>query len=248
MCDPNQELLSLVTLAAQEIGNDVCFVGIGVPSLAAISAKRTHAPEATLIYESGAIDALPPTPPLSTGSPCVLENTSMVTSCLGVFSMLQQGYFDLGILSAAQVDRYGNLNSTVLGPYDNPKVRLVGSGGAHDIAVLAREIIIMMPHDPRRFVQSVDFSTCPGVEVSNDNGVIRRGGGPKCLITPRARFSFAADELTLDGIVKGYSEEEALEGISWKIPRADQIKQLDPANNKLIQTAQNIIALDPSAG
>ena len=99
-----------------------------------MTAKRKHAPDCVLIYESGAVDAQPPVPPLSTGSPSVVANTAMVTSCLGVFSMLQQGVFDLGLLSAAQVDRYGNLNSTVLGPYAKPKVRLVGSGGAHDIA------------------------------------------------------------------------------------------------------------------
>ncbi len=138
-----------VALAAREIANGaVCFVGIGVPSLAAITAKKTHAPDMVLIYESGAVDALPPVPPLSTGSPSVVADTAMVTSCLDVFSMLQRGVFDLGMLSAAQVDRFGNLNSTALGPYATPKVRLVGSGGAHDIAVLAKEIMIMMPHDP----------------------------------------------------------------------------------------------------
>src|SRR5262249_22725912 len=151
-------------LAAREIRNgSVCFVGIGVPSLAAITAKKMHAPDMVLIYESGAVDALPPVPPLSTGSPSVVADTAMVTSCLGVFSMLQRGVFDLGMLSAAQVDRFGNLNSTALGPYASPKVRLVGSGGAHDIAVLAKEIMIMMPHDPRRFVEKVDFVTSPGI-------------------------------------------------------------------------------------
>ena len=250
MAEPDPELLSLVTLAAREIADGtVCFVGIGVPSLAAITAKTTHAPGAVLVYESGAVDALPPIPPLSTGSPAVVADTSMVTSCLGVFSMLQQGYFDLGILSAAQVDRTGNLNSTVLGDYDQPKVRLVGSGGAHDIAVLAREVVIMMPHDPRRFVRAVDFVTSPGLcREGDDRAASGRGGGPRCLITPRARFSFAAGELTLDGVVAGFSAEEAVEGILWTVPRATPVKMLDPPDDAVTRAAAAVIALDPSAG
>src|SRR5690606_26722356 len=107
-------------------------------------------------------------------------NTAMLSSCYGVFAMLQQGRFDLGLLSGAQVDRYGNLNSTVLGAYSKPKVRLVGSGGAHDIALLARDVIIMMPHDPRRFVEKVDYVTSPGLR-SRENGmdaIGARGRGP----------------------------------------------------------------------
>jgi glutaconate CoA-transferase, subunit B len=248
MAEVSTDMLNLVTLAAQELGNEVLFVGIGVPSLAAITAKRTHAPDATLIYESGAIDAVPPAPPLSTGSPCVLENTFMATSCLGVFSLLQQGYFDIGMLSAAQVDRQGNLNSTVLGPYDRPKVRLVGSGGAHDIAVLAKKLLIMMPHDPRRFVEKVDFITSPGLGARGGEGNMydRRGQGPYCVITPRARFSFEAGELTLDGVIDGYTEADALEGFAWEVPRAANVKKFTPPSEALQKEASRIIALDPA--
>jgi len=127
-----------------------------------MTAKHTHAPDAVLVYESGAIDADPPVPLRSTGSPSMVADTAMVSSCLGVFALLQQGRFDLGLLSAAQVDRFGNLNSTVLGAAGKRRVRPVGSGGAHDIALPAREVIIMMPHDPRRFAQRVDCETTPG--------------------------------------------------------------------------------------
>jgi glutaconate CoA-transferase subunit B len=114
---PPAEPVRLAALAAREIRDRaVCFVGVGVPSLAAMAAKRHHAARAVLIYESGAIDTDPPLPPLSTGSPAVVADTAMIGSCLDVFAMLQQGRFDLGLLSAAQVDRFGNLNSTVLGP------------------------------------------------------------------------------------------------------------------------------------
>jgi len=233
-----------VALAAREIADgQVSFVGIGVPSLAAITAKLNHAQDSVLIYESGAIDAIPPVPPLSTGSPSVVADTGMVTSCLGVFAMLQRGAFDLGLLSAAQVDRYGNLNSTALGPYDKPKVRLVGSGGAHDIAVLARDIIIMMPHDPRRFVRQVDFITSPGIRA-NDGGAPparKRGNGPKLVITPRARFTFETGELTLDALAPGVSQVDALDGMSWDIPVSRNLGELPPIEPKLAAIARDLL-------
>ena len=115
----------------------VCFVGIGLPSTAANLARLTHAPNVVLIYESGAIDANPAIPPLSTGSPCIPDSSVMIGDCLDVFGDLQAGRIDVGLLSAAQVDKYGNLNSTVIGDYRKPKLRMVGSGGAHDIETLA---------------------------------------------------------------------------------------------------------------
>lgn len=232
-----------VALAAREIRNgQVSFVGIGVPSLAAIAAKKCHAPESVLIYESGAVDAMPPVPPLSTGSPSVVQDTTMLTSCLNVFAMLQRGVFDVGMLSAAQVDRYGNLNSTVLGPYSRPKVRMVGSGGAHDIAALAREIMIMMPHDPRRFVERVDFVTSPGLCTPDGAKWPRkRGSGPTLLITPRARFTFEAGELTLDAVAHGVSSEAALEGMSWKVPVSQRFRELPPIEPELAKASADAL-------
>lgn len=241
MSDEPSEAERFVALAAREIANGaVCFVGIGVPSLAAITAKMTHAPDMVLIYESGAVDALPPVPPLSTGSPSVVADTAMVTSCLAVFSMLQRGVFDLGMLSAAQVDRFGNLNSTALGSYAAPKVRLVGSGGAHDIVVLAKDIMIMMPHDPRRFVEKVDFVTSPGI-ARGTTGRRQRGGGPRLLLTPRARFSFEAGELTLDALAPGVSKDAAIDGIPWAVPVSANLRELPALPSELIETASNVL-------
>lgn len=242
MSNELSEAERFIALAAREIADQkVLFVGIGVPSLAALAAKQTHAPDSVLIYESGAVDAVPPTPPLSTGSPSVVADTAMVTSCLGVFAMLQRGEFDLGLLSAAQVDRKGNLNSTVLGPYLKPKVRLVGSGGAHDIAVLAREVIIMMPHDPRRFVEKVDFVTSPGIGGGTDMGRTKRGKGPRLLVTPRGRFNFAGGELTLEAVAPGLTPEEALAGIPWAVPISPGLKELPPIEPSLASTATDLL-------
>jgi glutaconate CoA-transferase, subunit B len=239
------ETVRFAALAAREIRDGaVCFVGIGVPSLAAMAAKRHHAREAILVYESGAIDTEPPVPPLSTGSPAVVADAAMIGSCLDVFAMLQQGRFDLGLLSAAQVDRFGNLNSTVLGRYAAPRIRLVGSGGAHDIATLAREVLILMPHDPRRFVERVDFVTSPGLRTATNGlaDVPLRGGGPTRLVTPRARFTFEAGELTLDALAPGVDEAEALDGFSWAVPRARRLDRLPPLEPDLVATCATLVA------
>jgi glutaconate CoA-transferase, subunit B len=238
------DAVRFVALGAQEIADrDVCFVGIGVPSLAAIAAKRRHAPRAVLIYESGAIDADPPVPPLSTGSPSVVANTAMVTSCLGVFSMLQRGRFDLGLLSAAQVDRFGNLNSTELARADRSPVRLVGSGGANDIAVLARATVILMPHDRRRFVERVDFATSPGFkgQPGAHAAMAARGGGPRALVTPRARFTFEAGELTLEALAHGVDEADAVDIVPWPVRRARAVRRLPPVDDALAKTAQDLL-------
>lgn len=238
------EAVAFVALAAREIADgDICFVGIGVPSLAAIVAKRHHAPDAVLVYESGAVDADPPVPPLSTGSPSVVARTAMVTSCLGVFSMLQRGDFDLGLLSAAQVDRYGNLNSTELRRDGRPPLRLVGSGGANDIASLVRDTVILMPHDRRRFVERVDFVTSPGLAVQDGLFAMPpRGRGPRALVTPRARFTFETGELTLDALADGVDEGAALEIVPWTVPRAAEVRRLPPIDGAVAETARLLIA------
>jgi glutaconate CoA-transferase subunit B len=216
----------VLTAAAEIADGDVVFVGIGVPSLAAIVAKRTHAPKATLVYESGVVDALPDVPPLSTGSPSVITGAALAGGCLEVFGALQAGRLDVGILSAAQMDRNGNLNSTVIGAYAAPRLRMVGSGGAHDIASLIRRTVIVMPHDPRRFVERVDFVTSPGHDPGTDNG------SPGVVITPRARFGFTDGEMVLTGVRSGLSGDDAVEGFGWTPRRAVDILELaDPSGD-----------------
>ena len=214
------EMENLVLGTALELADhETCFVGIGVPSLAAMLAKRTHAPNLVLIYESGAIDANPPIAPLSTGSPSVTADTAMIGDCLDVFGDLQAGRIDVGLLSAAQLDRHGNLNSTVIGDYRKPKLRMVGSGGAHDIASLAKRVVIAMPHDPRRFVAAVDFITSPGF-LNGGGERLRCGlrGGPHAVITGRGRFIFAIEELQLERSFYPFSLAQAVEGFGWDVP------------------------------
>jgi glutaconate CoA-transferase, subunit B len=222
-----------VTAARELVDGEVCFVGIGSPSEAALVAKRTHAPDLVLVYESGAVDARPDVLPLSTGSPSVAAPTAYLGDCLDVFGALQAGRIDVGLLSAAQVDRWGNLNSTVIGgTYERPKVRLVGSGGAHDIAALVGRLVIVMPHDPRRFVERVDFITAPGLDERGRRPAGTQGLGPVALVTSRARFTFERGELTLAGLRRGFGPDDAVEGFPWEVPHAGDLPVLpdpDPA-------------------
>ena len=216
--------------AADEIADgDVVFVGIGAPGFAAMMARRTHAPNLSMVFESGVIGADPVALPLSTGSPSVARNAMMHGSMLEVFCELQQGRIDLGLLGAAEVDRRGNLNSTVIGSYASPKVRLPGSGGAHDIAALARRVVILMPHDPKRFVERVSFATSTGHapgRVYNGNGVRREG--PVAVVTSRALFRFDDGELTLAAVAQGMTVADVLAGFSWSVPCRPEVATLRP--------------------
>ncbi|MGY8990789.1 MAG: CoA-transferase subunit beta [Rhodospirillales bacterium] len=232
---------ALALAGAMELNDaEVCFVGIGNPSDAALLAKHSHAPDMTLIYESGVIGSDPKSPPLSTGSPSVANGALMITDGLSVFAELQAGRIDVGMLSAAQVDITGSLNSTVIGDYASPKLRMVGSGGAHDIACLAKRLVILMPHDARRFVERVDFSTSPG--TSSEREALKLGLGPTALITERARFSFTSGTAQLAAIMPGFTEAEALDGISWTVEKTSDFHVIEKFDADTVRTAETRLA------
>lgn len=184
----------MVVCASRRLRNhERVLVGIGLPNLAANLAKRTHAPNLVLVYESGVFGAAPSRLPLSIGDPCLVTNSQLVCTMFEGFSLyMQRGLIDVGFVGAAQIDRFGNLNSTVIGDYDNPKVRLPGSGGACDIASLAKRVIVMAPHEKRRFPENVDFITSPG--YLNGRRYRERlglkGGGPDAVITDLGELEF----------------------------------------------------------
>src|SRR5438093_12578312 len=155
-----------VSAARRLQDGDVCFVGIGLPSLAANLARRTHAPNCVLIYESGTIGAKPVELPLSIGDGELAETADTVVSVPEMFAYwLQGGRIDVGFLGAAQIDRHGNLNSTVIGEYGRPHVRLPGGGGAPEIATSVRDVFVMLRHSKRTFVERLDFKTSVGDHV-----------------------------------------------------------------------------------
>src|SRR5207302_7283092 len=158
----------MAAVAARELADgEVVFVGIGLPNLACNLARRTHAPNLVLIYESGAVGATPSRLPVSIGDPALVTGSLMVCGMADVFQLfLQNGRIEVGFLGGAQVDRRGNINTTVIGPYERPKVRLPGSGGAAEIAIHAHRILIVAKLSPRTFPERVDFLTSRGERVA----------------------------------------------------------------------------------
>ena len=194
---------------------DVCFVGIGLPSLAANLARATHAPRVVLVYESGTIGAKPTELPLSIGDGELAETADLVVSVPEMFGYwLQGGRVDVGFLGAAQIDRFGNLNSTVIGDYDSPKVRLPGAGGAPEIATAAREVFVMLRQTPRAFVEELDFRTSSGGRVS----VVVTDLG---LLEPRGEER----ELVLTHVHPGIDAGRALEATGWPLRVADDLRE-----------------------
>src|SRR2546423_2855274 len=169
----------MAVVAARELQDgEVVFVGIGLPNPACNLARATHAPHLVLIYESGAVGAQPARLPVSIGDPALVTGSLMVCGMADVFQlMLQNGRIAVGFLGGAQIDRYGNINTTVIGPYERPAVRLPGSGGAAEIAIHARRTLVVAKLSPRAFPERVDFLTSPGERVAKvitDKGILER--------------------------------------------------------------------------
>jgi glutaconate CoA-transferase subunit B len=170
------EEMMIVAAARKFKARSTCFVGVGLPSLAACLARDVHSPHITLVYESGAIGAKPTAPPLSVADPELAETANFIVSVTEMFGYwLQGGHIDAAFLGAAQIDRFANLNSTVIGSYTSPKVRLPGAGGAPQIAANARAIVVIARQTPKAFVPLVDFLTTPRsrpTTVVTDLGVL----------------------------------------------------------------------------
>src|SRR3954452_6989367 len=187
MSEPATSEETMVVNASRELRNgQVCLVGVGPPNAATNLARRLHAPDCVLVYESGAIGAKPVRLPLSIGDDDLAETAQELVSVPEIFNYwVGAGRIDVGFLGAAQIDRYGNINTTVIGPYDHPKVRLPGAGGAPEIAAAAREVIVLLRHSKRAFVERLDFVTSVGQRT---NGATRAalgfpGSGPRVVVT-----------------------------------------------------------------
>lgn len=178
----------MAVVAAREIKDgEVVFVGTGLPMLAAMLAKRTHAPDCVIVFEAGGVDPRMNQLPMSVGDSRTIENAAMASGLFDVFNyLLQGGRIDIGFLGGAQVDRYGNINSTAIGnDYLRPKVRLPGSGGGADVAIMSQRTVIMARHELRRLPEKVDFITSPGWLEGNDSRAAAGipHGGPAALVT-----------------------------------------------------------------
>lgn len=208
----------MTVAAARQLHDGItCFVGIGLPSTAAILARATHAPGCVLIYESGTIATKPDVLPLSIGDGELAETADAVVSVPEVFNYwLQAGRVDVGFLGAAQIDRAGNLNTTVIGPYPTPTVRLPGAGGAPEIASSAKQVVVVLRHSPRAFVERVGFITSAGPPstVITDLG----------LLTPHPQTR----ELVLSALHPGVVGDDVIQATGWDLQVADDLARSDP--------------------
>ncbi|MEO7117843.1 MAG: CoA-transferase [Candidatus Limnocylindrales bacterium] len=214
----------MIVAAARELaGERVCFVGVGLPNIAVNLAKLTVAPALELVYESGVFGAKPARLPLSIGDPTIVTGATAVTSMFELFGFyLQGGLIDVGFLGAAQIDRYGNLNSTVIGDYLTPKTRLPGSGGACEIAINPRKVFVIMRQSRRSFVETIDFRTSPGNLGGGDGARIRAeqgwlGSGPSVVVTDLGIYHFDDDgEMRLDSLHPGSTLEQVRDAMAWE--------------------------------
>jgi glutaconate CoA-transferase subunit B len=206
----------------------VCFVGIGLPSLAANLARHTHAPGCVLVYESGTIGSKPVELPLSIGDGELAETADAVVPVPEMFAYwLQGGRIDVGFLGAAQIDRHGNLNSTVIGPYEEPAARLPGGGGAPEIATGVRDVFVMLKHTRRAFVSALDFTTSSGENVRvvvTDLGVLEPVGG----------------ELTLVAVHPGADPDRARAETGWELRVADDLRETDRPTDGELRTLRTL--------
>jgi len=227
----------MIVAAARELaGQRVCFVGVGLPNIAVNLAQRTVAPELELVYEAGVFGARPARLPLSIGDPTIVTGATAATSMFELFAFyLQGGLIDVGFLGAAQIDRFGNINTTVIGNYAHPTTRLPGSGGACEIAINARQVFVIMRQSSRSFVETIDFRTSPGnLGGAEQSERTRReqgwlGRGPSVVVTDLGIYRFdESGEMRLASLHPGATLDQVRSTIAWDVRIADDLTDTPP--------------------
>ncbi len=239
------ELLAVMTARMLEDGKTI-FVGVGLPMLAAALAQRLHAPNITIIFEGGVIapEIKPGMLPLSTNEVRAARKAVMLPSIDDVFFYQQRGYIDYGILGAAQIDKYGNINTSVIGDYEKPRVRLPGSGGANDIASTCSRVIVSTFHEKRRFVERVDFITSPGYlhggNTRREAGLIF--GGPYKVVTDLAIMGFDEESkaMRVEAVYRGVRIEEVLENMGFRPIIPDEVGEIEPPTDEELKILRSI--------
>ena len=229
----------MIVAAARELaGQHVCFVGVGLPNIAVNLAQRTVAPDLELVYEAGVFGARPARLPLSIGDPTIVTGSTAVVSMLELFGYyLQRGLIDVGFLGAAQIDRFGNINTTVIGPYDHPTTRLPGSGGACEIAINARQVFVIMRQTARSFVETIDFRTSPGnlggAERPNASAARAAGWGADRASSSPTSASTTSTNAARCGSIRSIParpsrRSAARSAGTWRSPRSSLRQRLRP--------------------
>lgn len=241
----------MIAVAARHLtAAKTAFVGVGIPNIACNLAIRTSNPNLALIYESGVYGAQPARLPLSIGDPTLVSRAISVMPMGDLFMYyLQGGLVDVAMLGAAQIDRFGNLNSTIIGKdYDNPKVRLPGSGGACEIAVNAKKIFNITRLGARTFVEKCDFITSPGYlnHRAERDALNMPSAGPQNVITEKCLMDFHPEtgEMRLSGLYPGVTVEDVQEGVGWKLASAPELGEVPPPTDDELRIMRE--ELDPT--
>ena len=240
--------IMIAASARQLAGVRNCFVGVGLPNIVCNLAQRTVAPELQLVYESGVFGARPERLPLSIGDPTLVSGSTAVTSMFELFAYyLQAGLIDVAFLGGAQIDRFGNLNTTVIGDYAKPKVRLPGSGGACEIAIHARQILVIMRQAPRSFVEALHFRTSPGHsgDPVHDRARGWWGSGPTSVVTDLGTYGFDQDtgEMTLMTMHPGVTLDQVRENMGWDPKVSGELGETPPPSEEELRLIRQ--ELDP---
>ncbi len=245
-----RELMTVVA-ARQMEDNKAVAVGTGLPLAAAMLAQKTHAPNLLIVFEAGGVAPQLPTLPISVGDSRTIHKALMCTTLIDIMDMMRRGYIDYAFLGGAQIDKYGNLNSTMIGDnYEQPKVRFPGSGGANDFGSLAWETMIIMDrHGPRRFVENVDFITTPGYldgPGSREGWGLSPGTGPSRVVTDLCLFDFHPETkiMRLKALHPGITEEDVKKATGFEIEVASSIETNTPPTAEDLRILHEVI--DPT--
>lgn len=223
----------MIVAAAREIEDrDIVFIGVGIQLAACYLAKITHAPKAKIFFESGIIDSIPIDSPLGIADQRLAYKCSKICGTFYSLSILQRGYVDVSFLGGAEVDRYGNINSTVIGDYRKPNIRLPGSGGANDAASHSKRFVILIPHERRRFPEKISFITSPGYingpNLRKEAGL--KGGGPSRVITNLAVLGFhnKSKMMQLESLHQGVSLSEVIKNTGFELILPKKVRTTEP--------------------
>jgi glutaconate CoA-transferase subunit B len=248
---PDARPNEIMTIAASRLLEDgkVLFAGIGQPLVAAAIAKRRQAPHLTVLLEGGmiGIELTPGELPASTNEVRAAVGAQMLTSATDIFLMAQRGYFHYGFIGGAQVDRYGNVNTSIVGDHARPTVRLPGPGGANDIASMCNEVVVVTQHEPRRFVERVDFVTSPGFLTGGtsrqDSGLLR--GGPRWVVTDLALLDFTPDthRMRVRALQTGVTLDQVQAATGFELLIHDKVDQLPPVEDAELALLRHLVGV-----
>ena len=244
----SNELLICVAARLFEDGK-TCFIGTGIPMLAAALAQRIYAPNLIAIFEFGGTGALLEELPLAVGGARTFHKALSASGICDIMETAQRGFVDYGFLGGAQIDPYGNLNTTVIGDYAAPKVRLPGSGGGNDVGSFCWQTITLMRHDRRRFVPQVDFLTTPGYLTgpgAREAAGLPAGTGPLAVITTLATLGFDADtcRMQVEALHPGVTWQEVTENTGFELPAAAEIRHNEPPTAEELRVLREEIDRD----